>query len=516
MPKSNSLRHSSDSSRPTSASTQQTSVSSRQSDRQQGRTANLLADVDNLEVAGPPKLMLETKSIRRVTRSMTGSLKRKVSAPSEIAPTSPQRKKIQKQGKSATKDSPWDPTPRGILNFEDLDLDKSYVGDYKIEELPQPKRYPRQKRWKWDGDEPLTDLARLRALYPDWNSSEPDLAESSDFDGQISRCHERIEDNIMPHIFEQKLYQYEKSLARRQELIKRVKAPPHSSWDVVERIDRLHQIQEEIEKQGDGYEQIPNVRSILTAYQSGELDWTGLVTYWSHGNQISQPRPFDWDEFEAINKKYEGSKSFWVEGTHQYNGAFRLPGYGDWAELEVTHDTGAGLMMIYKSDLMRITGACRPPQYPGIRIIGASQILTAGEQILVQPVIQIEVTILDADNKRMSQWTRTACIIKDFDYDPEYSMRLDGPWLRHMLYTGSARNNHHNRLYVSTSKAALRLPNIPKNKRRPPSFPDLVSVTPAIIDIEVPDFATRVLTPRPFPKAAKNVVDYVPKAERHS
>lgn len=83
-----------------------------------------------------------------------------------------------------------------------------------------------------------------------------------------------------------------------------------------ERLDGLKTIQAGLEKEGDRYNQIPNIQAIIAAYRSRKLDWnvTGMVTYWSKGTQLCQPRPFDWDEFEAINSKHEGHSSFWTEG----------------------------------------------------------------------------------------------------------------------------------------------------------------------------------------------------------
>jgi hypothetical protein len=37
-----------------------------------------------------------------------------------------------------------------------------------------------------------------------------------DIEGQIERCHERIRDNILPHIFEQRLSEYEAKRAYRE------------------------------------------------------------------------------------------------------------------------------------------------------------------------------------------------------------------------------------------------------------------------------------------------------------
>lgn len=70
----------------------------------------------------------------------------------------------------------------------------------------------------------------------------------------------------------------------------------------------------ELERKGDERDQLSNIEALLEAYRSRKLQWTGLVTYWSKGEQLCQPRPFNWDEFEAINRKHHGHKNFWVEG----------------------------------------------------------------------------------------------------------------------------------------------------------------------------------------------------------
>lgn len=64
-----------------------------------------------------------------------------------------------------------------------------------------PQRPARQPRWTHGGDKPLVDWDKLPK---GWNPNEPDLA-PTDFDAQIERCRERIADNIMPHIFQEKL-----------------------------------------------------------------------------------------------------------------------------------------------------------------------------------------------------------------------------------------------------------------------------------------------------------------------
>jgi hypothetical protein len=87
------------------------------------------------------------------------------------------------------------------------------------------------------------------------------------------------------------------------------------SWDVLQRIDSLKTMEKWFETEQDEYNQLPNVKALLEAYRSRKLDWYGgLVTYWSHGRQLCEPRPHCWHEFEAINRKHKGWESFWVEG----------------------------------------------------------------------------------------------------------------------------------------------------------------------------------------------------------
>lgn len=97
--------------------------------------------------------------------------------------------------------------------------------------------------------------------------------------------------------------------------------PDGLSWDVVQRLDTLEGILGHLRESGDEFDQSANVEALIKAYRSGQLEWTGLVTYWSKGVQLCQPRPFDWDEFEAINRKHKGSSAFWVEGVRSPDSA---------------------------------------------------------------------------------------------------------------------------------------------------------------------------------------------------
>jgi hypothetical protein len=87
------------------------------------------------------------------------------------------------------------------------------------------------------------------------------------------------------------------------------------TWEVVQRLDSLKGIEQWLVDRKDDLKLLETVAAIKKAYRSGTLAWNdGLVTYWSHGNQISQPRPFVWDEFRRITRMYDGHQGFWVEG----------------------------------------------------------------------------------------------------------------------------------------------------------------------------------------------------------
>lgn len=81
-------------------------------------------------------------------------------------------------------------------------------------------------------------------------------------------------------------------------------------------LDTLKFIHKAIEKkQNDPLAEKKNVAAIMNAYRMCKLEWIkGLVTYWSDGKQLCEPRPIDWDEFEATNQAHSGHKAFWVEG----------------------------------------------------------------------------------------------------------------------------------------------------------------------------------------------------------
>ncbi|KAJ5738603.1 hypothetical protein N7493_001758 [Penicillium malachiteum] len=301
--------------------------------------------------------------------------------------------------------SPWDPTSRKSIKIEDLNLQKSYVeeakafakiieSEFEDHQSEQPERRP---RWKHPGKEPLTDISKL--IEMEWDTREPDL-DPEDLKGQIARCKERIEDNIMPSFFEDRLKRLEAESQGILEIQNSGNELPGLSMNVVSRIAQLRQTKAVLENEGGGStNQLPNINAILAAYRNKTLDWTGLVTYWSQGKQLCQPRIFDWDEFEAINDAYNGSQGFWVEG---YTLAVRIPGKNWWTELEFLYDTGGVDMILFKADLDLIAGPIREPP---LRVIEENIVYgVAGN--MTTPIVQLEATILDTRGRRLGPWLR--------------------------------------------------------------------------------------------------------------
>ena len=64
---------------------------------------------------------------------------------------------------------------------------------------------------------------------------------------------------------------------------------------------------EEDEGKEHQYKLVKTVEAIINAYKKGNLGWNdGLVTYWSRGKQLSEPRTFIQKEFEEIANKHKG------------------------------------------------------------------------------------------------------------------------------------------------------------------------------------------------------------------
>lgn len=117
------------------------------------------------------------------------------------------------------------------------------------------------------------------------------------------------------------------------------------------------------------------------------------------------------------------------------------------------HDTGASIMTLFEEDFDKLMGPFRPPQYPYIPELGNVRVQT-GNGVINRPGIEVEVTLLDAQGKRMCQWLRVPCLLKQREMTRS---RVDGPWIRHVLWNGYAPDGNH-LFYVANAKSSLDLP----------------------------------------------------------
>ncbi|KAJ6023728.1 hypothetical protein N7540_004525 [Penicillium herquei] len=343
------------------------------------------------------------------------------------------------------------------LKYEDLDLDVSYVDKVK---LPEVKRGEKQV-WPRSGEEPIIHRGKVP---PGWNDHESDL-DPEDYDAQIERCDERIQDGIMPAVFEWKKEQFQLAKARRDEMFKDLQG---YSLSVAKRIKSLEKIVEGLKKPDrDNFEQICNAEALLLAYRYRTLDWNpGLVTYWSKGKRISEPRPFDMQEFTLINLRHKGSKSFWVEGINGpgpiyqllksqkalmrgshpndlvriHDWSLRLPGMDIHHEFQIVDDTGCDNLSLRMADMLLLQrmhqDAGNPTGTPALKVAGVALVTNADGTQREEDMVFIQVNIKDRNGEFMTKWDEILSLINT---PPPGSVveipRLSGHWLRYKLYT---------------------------------------------------------------------------------
>lgn len=193
-------------------------------------------------------------------------------------------------------------------SYKKTDVDSTFTGPWNPP-APNKPQLPRNPRWIASGPEPITDPNQLPQ---GWNPDEPDL-NHCDIDAQIQRCHERLEDNILPAFFQNKLETYETMQRKRDDMIATM--PEGLGLNVALRINSLKEIGKTLESNGDPHSEIPNILAIIDAYNTGKLKWEpGKVSYWADGKPLAGPKKFEWNECERLSENYKTTHGFWIEG----------------------------------------------------------------------------------------------------------------------------------------------------------------------------------------------------------
>lgn len=88
------------------------------------------------------------------------------------------------------------------------------------------------------------------------------------------------------------------------------------SFGVIHRLDTLKSMEKEMKRQKDEHsqDQLGNITSVITAYESGNLDWQpGKVTFWVHGSQVGEAQDVDWGDLRK-KAQDESFQHAWVKG----------------------------------------------------------------------------------------------------------------------------------------------------------------------------------------------------------
>lgn len=133
----------------------------------------------------------------------------------------------------------------------------------------------------------------------------------------------------------------------------------------------------------------------------------------------------------------------------QYEIAIRVPGTRWYAELEFIYDTGAPMMTVYEGDIQNIMGTSKVEPL----VMGLHTTTIADNSTMTSPVVELEVTILDNERRRLTRWVRIQCEVLP-GWCGTGDSRLDCPWLRRLLYTASAPRNN-DQLYFASSHSDI-------------------------------------------------------------
>ncbi|KAJ5733424.1 hypothetical protein N7493_002210, partial [Penicillium malachiteum] len=335
-----------------------------------------------------------------------------------------------------------------------------------------------------------------------------------DYDGRIARYKERIAEGHSKYTYEAMIKELEEEKKSRDEVMKQY---PGKDWAVIERIGVLEVIEDYLVGIKDPCGELKNVRAIIAAYQSGELEVNGKATYWGQGKMVAGPSVFMMEDFRRYNTaENRGDGGFWVEGMSKsqkppkmkaityvgppssvigqslkYDLLLRLDQTiqttaNDGApypelNLRFLDDTGCEQMSINDSDMRALMGHDGTPDMPAplLHLMGYTLVEMADASRSIEKTIALEVNMEGIDSlsglveEMVSPWTSIACLVNEPGIKVD---RLAGPWPRTMFYVASAPEFPAH-FYASTTRGGIttELPVIPIAERvelkfEPPAY----------------------------------------------
>lgn len=107
-------------------------------------------------------------------------------------------------------------------------------------------------------------------------------------------------------------------------------------------------------------------------------------------------------------------------------------------------------MHIYQHDIRRILGPHIRQAGSYLPVVSTNQ-FRAATGTMTRDIVELEVTLLNHERKRILPWTRVQCVVSSETYVEGVTRRLDGPFVRAMMYT-STRPDGNFHLTLSTVK----------------------------------------------------------------
>lgn len=111
-------------------------------------------------------------------------------------------------------------------------------------------------------------------------------------------------------------------------------------------------------------------------------------------------------------------------------------------------------MQIYKADLellRTLESHAARSDISGPPVMGVRIFYDCEEKIVFREVKALQVNMFDDEGKEMGPWDWVECAFKEKKRDPDNTIRLAGPWLRHRFYTGTSPDGS-GRLWVHNKK----------------------------------------------------------------